>query len=214
MAPTRVERTTLAIGAAALLLAAFGFVILEFLAALAVPGYSYATQYISTLGVPAWSPRWYLLNTGMFLQGTLFVVGALLVAYAVRARFSGMVFVALTVVAAAGFFLVGIVYGGSPMWNEGHESLHALGAILAMFGGNAAILAGTGVAARAIGGGFYRPVGIFIGIAGLVIFAVLQNYTHWAIDYVPIGVVERACVYTIMLWQVITGALLLTRSRA
>ena len=205
------NRTTLTLGAACWLVAAVGYVILELLAAAAVPGYSYTEQYISSLGVPAWSPRWYLMNGAFFGQAVLFVAGALLVARAVGARWTGMLFVALAVITAAGDFLVGIVYGGSPLWNDGQEWLHALGAILAILGGNAAILAGTAVAGRAIGTRLYRVVGTLIGVAGLVMLAVLQNYNHWAVDYVPIGLVERACVYTIMLWQLITALALLRR---
>lgn len=211
MVPTAANRTTLAVGAAIWVAAAISYVVLEFLAAVAVPGYSYSEQYISALGVPAWSPRAYLINAAFVVQGVLFVMGALLVVLAVRARTSGVVFVVLTVVAAGGDFLIAIVYGGSPLWNDGYERLHGLGATLAICGGNAAILAGTAVAGRAVAVRAYRLIGVLIGIAGLVIFAMLQNYTHWAIDYAPIGAVERACVYTIMIWQLFTGVVLLTR---
>ena len=205
------NRTALTVGAACWLVAAVGYVVLELLAALAVPGYSYTKHYISSLGVPAWSPRWYLMNAAFFGQGVLFVAGALIVARAVQARWTGLLFVALAVITAAGDFLVGIVYGGSPLWNDGQEWLHALGAVLAILGGNAAVLAGTAVAGRAIGVRLYRVAGTLIGIAGLVILAVLQNYNYWAVNYVPIGLVERACVYTIMIWQTITAIALLRR---
>jgi hypothetical protein len=54
---------------------------------------------------------------------------------------------------------------------------------------------------------------VMIGVAGLVIAAMLQTYSKWAGDFVHIGLVERACVYTIMLWQIFTGIVLLTRPR-
>lgn len=205
------KRTVLVVGAVAWLVAAVGYVALELVAASAVPGYSYAEQYISALGVPAWSPRAYLMNAAFLGQGVLFVGGAVLVAHAVRARWSGVLFVVLTVIAAAGDFLVGIVHGESPLWNDGYEWLHGLGAFLAIFGGNAAILAGTAVAGRGIGARGYWLAGASIGIAGLLILLVLQSYNYWAVDYVGIGVVERACVYTVMLWQVLTAVMLLRR---
>ncbi|SEH74009.1 Protein of unknown function [Mycolicibacterium rutilum] len=208
---TTVHRRALVAGAGCWIVASLGFVVLELLTAVAVPGYSYTAHYISTLGVPAWSPRSYLLNGALYVQGALFVVGAVLVARAVRARWSGVLFVVLALIAAAGDFLVAFVYGGSPLWNDGHESLHALGAILAIFGGNLAIIAGTVVAGRAIGGRAYRVVGLLIAAAGLVIFALLQNYDYWTVRYAPIGTVERGCVYTVMLWQLLTGICLLTR---
>jgi hypothetical membrane protein len=213
VAPTTADRTALTAGAASWLVAAVGYVALEFVAAVAMPGYSYTEHYISALGVPDWSPYAYLMNAALVLQGALFVMGALLVARAVRARFLGVVFVVFTLVAAGGDFLVAIVHGGSPLWNGGHKWLHVLGAILAIVGGNIAVIVGTRVVGRVLVSRIYRFVGALIGVAGLVIFAVLQNYNYWAIDYVPVGVVERACVYTIMLWQALTGVLLLTARR-
>ncbi|MEO3761117.1 DUF998 domain-containing protein [Mycobacterium sp. B14F4] len=211
-APTRTaNRTGLVIGAVTWLVAAVGYVVLELLTAVALPGYSYTEHYISSLGVPAWSPRAYLMNAAFFAQGALFVMGAVLVVRAVRVHWTGVVFVVLAVITAVGDFLVGIVHGGSPLWNDGYEWLHALGAILAIFGGNAAILAGTAVVRRAVVAPGYRLVGTLIGLAGFVIFAMLENYNHWAIDYAPIGIVERGCVYTVMLWQLITGVVLLRR---
>ena len=38
-----------------------------------------------------------------------------------------------------------------------------------------------------------------------------MNYVTWAVDYAPLGLIERVCVYTIMIWQVFTGIVLLTR---
>jgi hypothetical membrane protein len=207
----RARRSTLALGAAVWIAAAVAYVVLEFLAAVALPGYSYAEHYISSLGVPVLSPRAYLMNAAFFLQGTLFVVGAVVVARAVRARGTGVLFVGLAVITAAGDYLIGVVHGGSPLRNDGYEWLHGLGAVLAIVGGNAAVIVGTVVTGRAVAVRAYRPVGVLIGVVGFVVFSMLQNYNHWAIDYAPIGVVERGCVYTIMIWQVFTGVVLLTR---
>ncbi|MDQ2635772.1 MAG: DUF998 domain-containing protein, partial [Actinomycetota bacterium] len=61
---------------------------------------------------------------------------------------------------------------------------------------------------------WYRPTGVLIGIAGIVIFAMLQNYYDWAVNYAPVGLVERACVYTILGWQLLSGLLLWARPAA
>ncbi|MGV0646209.1 DUF998 domain-containing protein [Mycolicibacterium sp. XJ879] len=205
------RRTTVGVGAACWMAAALGYVVLEALAAAALPGYSYTEHYISSLGVPAWSPRAHLMNAAFYLQGVLFLLGAVLVARAVRGRMSA-VFVVLVALNAAGNFLVGVVHGGSPLWTNGYEWLHVLGAVLAILGGNAAALAGSAVVARAITARWYRPVGLLIGTAGMVIFAMLQNYNDWAVDYAPVGLVERACVYTILLWQLLSALVLWMRS--
>lgn len=210
---TTTRPTTLTVTAACWVAAALGYVVLELLAAAALPGYSYTQHYISSLGVPAWSPRAYLMNAAFYAQGVLFLTGALLVATAVRGRFSA-VFVVLAALNAVGNLLVGVVHGGSPLWTNGYQWLHALGAFLAILGGNAAVLAGSAVVARATAARWYRWVGALIGVAGIVILAMLQNYNDWAVNYAPVGLVERACVYTILGWQLLSALLLWTRSAA
>ena len=207
------SRRRLTAVAVLLISAALIYLAFEALAAASVPRYSYAEHYISVLGVPDFSPRAYLMNSAFYLQGALFFLGAVLAVRAVPGRWTGGLFLILTATNTAGNVLVALVHGGSPLWVNGHEWLHALGAILAIFGGNLAIIIGTFVVGRGIAARWYRPVGVLIGVAGIVIFALLQNYNYWAIDYAPIGVVERACVYTIMLWQLVTGIVLLTRPK-
>ncbi len=191
--------------------AAVVFVVIEGVAAAAVPSYSYIAQYISVLGVPEWSPRAALMNWAFYLQGGLFLVGTVLVIRAVRASWAGAVFLLLTAVNAVGNGLVGYVHGFSPLWNDGYEWLHGFGAFLAIGGGNAAIVVGSLVVGRAVATRWYPPVGALIGVAGLVIAVMLQTYSRWAPDFGHIGLVERACVYTIMAWQFFTGVVLLIR---
>jgi hypothetical protein len=205
------SRARLTVVAVLWLSAAAIYLVFEALAAAAVPLYSYADHYISTLGVPEWSPRAYLINAAFFVQGALFFAGAVIAVRAVGVRWSTGLFAVLTAMNAVGNVLVGVVYSGSPLWMDGYTWLHGLGATLAIFGGNAAVIAGTAVVGRAVTARWYPPIGVLVGVAGLAIFATLQNYNYWAVEYAPIGVVERACVYTIMLWQIFTGIVLLTR---
>lgn len=193
--------------------AAVIFVAFEAVAAAAVPSYSYVAQYISVLGVPEWSPRASLMNWGFFLQGALFFAGAVVAVRTIRGLGAGLVFVLLVAINTVGNFLVGIVHGFSPLWNEGYDWLHGLGAFLAIGGGNAAVVVGSVVVGRAVSVRWYAPVGVLIGIAGLVLAVMLQTYSKWAGDFSHIGLVERACVYTIMTWQIFTGAVLLARPR-
>jgi hypothetical protein len=189
------------------------YVVFEALAAAAVPSYSYPRHYISALGVPEWSPRAILMNSAFYQQAALFLGGAVLAIRAIRGRWLGALFLVVTAINAVGNVLIALVHGGSPLWKGGHEYLHGVGAGLAIGGGNAAILAGTMLVGRAVAARWYRPVGVLIGLAGFAAFAMLQNYVNWAIDYAPLGLIERACVYTIMIWQVFTGIVLLTRPR-
>ncbi len=193
--------------------AAVIFVTFEALAAAAVPSYSYIAQYISVLGVPEWSPRASLMNWAFFLQGALFLAGAILAVRAIRGLWTGAAFLLLTATNAVGNFLVGFVHGSSPLWNDGYEHLHGWGAFLAIGGGNVGIVVGSAVVARAVSMRWYLPIGVLIGVAGLVFAAMLQTYSDWAGDFAHIGLVERACVYTIMTWQIFTGIVLLIRAR-
>jgi hypothetical protein len=189
------------------------YVVFEALAAAAVPSYSYTRHYISALGVPEWSPRAILMNAAFYQQAVLFLGGAVLAVRAIRGRWLGVLFLVFTATNAVGNVLIALVHGGSPLWKDGYEHLHHVGAILAIGGGNAAILAGTILIGRVISARWYRPIGVLIGVAGFATFAMLENYVNWAIDYAPIGLIERACMYAIMMWQVFTGIMLLTRPR-
>jgi hypothetical protein len=72
---------------------------------------------------------------------------------------------------------------------------------------------GSVVIGRAVSARWYQPIGVMIGVAGLVFAAMLHTYASWAVDFSHIGLVERACVYTIIGWQVFTGIVLLARPR-
>lgn len=202
-------RRTLSVAAALWISGAVIFLGFEAIAAAAIPDYSYTAKYISVLGVPEWSPRASLMNWGFYLQGVLFLAGALVAVRSIHGRWTGVVFVLLTATNTVGNFLVGFVHGFSPLWNDGYEWLHGFGAFLAIGGGNAAILVGAVVIGRAVSVRWYQPIGVMIGVAGLVFAAMLHTYARWAADFSHIGLVERACVYTIMAWQIFTGLTLL-----
>ena len=205
-------RRTLSVAAVLWISAAVVFLGFEAIAAAAIPDYSYTAKYISVLGVPEWSPRATLMNWGFYMQGALFFTGALVAVRAIRGRPAGVVFLLLAATNAVGNFLVGFVHGFSPLWNDGYEWLHGFGAFLAIGGGNAAIVVGS-VVIGSVSARWYRPIGVMIGVAGLVVAAMLHTYARWAVDFSHIGLVERGCVYTIMTWQIFTGIVLLARPR-
>ena len=119
--------------AVAWLSAGIAYLILEAVAAAAFrPHYSYARNLISDLGIPSDnSPLAWLMNTAFCVQGTLFLVGAVLAA-------PRRLFLALAATNAVGNVLIAVFHSGT--------ATHALGATLAIVGGNAAILAGSRIA--------------------------------------------------------------------
>jgi hypothetical membrane protein len=166
------------------------YLILEAVAAAAFPHYSYAQNFISDLGVAA-SPREAVMNTAFCLQGTLFLVGAV---FLDRAR----LFLTLAAANALGNVLIAIFHSG--------VAAHAVGAVLAIVGGNTAILAGS-----RIGGPLYRRASIGLGALGLLSFVVFVLVLQHIMP-APLGVWERGSVYSILAWQMFTAAWLIARS--
>ncbi len=184
--------------AVAWLSAGLSYLTLEAVAAAAFPHYSYARNFISDLGVPASSPRAWVMNTGFCIQGALFLVAAVLAVRAFETR-RARLFLGLAAANMAGNLLIAVFHSGpSPTaW------VHATGAVLAIVGGNAAILAGSSMI-----GGWHRVVSVALGAFGLVSFVLfvigLKNET-------PPAVWERCSVYSITAWELLTGVWVLSR---
>jgi hypothetical membrane protein len=178
-------------GAVAWLAAGLTYLTLEAVAAAAFrPHYSYSRNLISDLGVPGdHSPLAWLMNIAFGVQGALFLVGAVLAA-------PRRLFLALAATNAVGNVLIAVFHSGT--------ATHALGATLAIVGGNAAILVAP------IAGGWHRRVSIALGAFGLLSFAlfVVELKTSTGL---PRGVTERCSVYSITAWQLLTAAWLLSR---
>jgi len=171
----------------------------EAIAAAALPGYSYVADYISRLGLPRTSPRAGVMNAAFLVQGVFFPVGAALLARGVRERMA-LPFLAFATLNGVGNVLVGLVPGDGSVW-------HLAGAVLAIVGGNLAILVGAPVLRRADTSWAYLAMSVALGLVGL--FCV----TVFALDALPIGVWERGCVYSIYVWQVATAVVVLRGGR-
>ena len=203
------------------IVAGLGYLILEAIAAVGFrPHYSYAHNFISDLGVtyggiaqgrPFESPLAHLMNTAFCFQGTLFLVSAILVVRAVENRRAAL-FLTLAAMNTIGNFLVAIVHSGPVAQADGTSWVHATGALLAIVGGNTAILAGTCVL-RSASGLWYRRVSIGLAVVGLLSFMLLvTGFEVAAVNVLPPAIWERCSVYSITAWQLFTGAYLLTRS--
>jgi hypothetical membrane protein len=174
------------------------YLILEAVAAAAFrPYYSYARNFISDLGGAA-SPRAWVMNTAFCIQGTLFLVAAVLAVRAFETR-RARLFLGLAAANMAGNLLVAVFHSGpSPTsW------VHATGAVLAIVGGNAAILAGSSMI-----GGRHRAVSVALGAFGLLSFVFFVIALK---NEMPPAVWERCSVYSITAWQLLTAIWLLTR---
>jgi hypothetical membrane protein len=183
------------------LLAGVAYIGCETVAAQRYPAYSYVRDHISALGIPGESPSATLMNAGAFvLHGILFAVAGVLIARALPPSRRRIALVALTVLNGVGNVLVGVFPSGS-------SSLHAVGAVLAIIGGNAAMVVGGGLLAD-LGaprwfGDVCRVAG-GVGIASFLTFAAIAGG-----DSGVEGAVERGSVYTIIAGDIAVGLVLL-----
>ena len=189
-----------------------GYLILAAIAAARLrQPYSYAHNYISELA-EADSPVAQLINIAFYLQGTLFFVGAVLVVRAVQSQKAGL-FLAFAAMNGIGNIVVGTIHGGAVAKVDGTAWVHNAGAVLAIVGGNLAILAGSAIIRSAGVAAWYRTVSIALAVLGLLSLAMLVvDSRSAAISVLPDGAWERGSVYSIIVWQVFTAVLLL-RSR-
>ena len=171
------------------------YLVLEAIAAAAFgPAYSYADNYISDLGVAGPDRR--LMHVAFCWQGITLLLGA----GSITGRpGSGRahLFLGLAVANAVGNCLVGIFHRGM---------LHGTGAVLAIVGGNAAILAGWALVNRH---GWYPRVSKLVAALGFLCFAGFVS--SLSVQSMPKGAWERGSVYSILLWQLLTAFCVLRR---
>ena len=202
-----------ALGAAvAWMSGALVYLIFEAIAAKAFrPHYSYAHNLISDLGIPSRaSALAWLMNTAFCLQGTLFLVGAILAVRAIDAR-RARAFLTLAAVNAVGNILIAIFHSGPAAQADRTAWVHATGAVLAIVGGNAAILAGS----CTIGGPpWHCRISAGLAALGLLSFMMFVIESSAAgVQLMPPAVWERCSVYSITTWQMFAATWLFTRSR-
>jgi hypothetical membrane protein len=218
------RRRLFATSAAAVWIAAgLGYVILEAIAATGFRNhYSYAHNFISDLGITSRgmfqgrmidSSLACLMNTAFCLQGALFLVGAVLIVRALEAQWAGL-FLTLAAANAVGNIVVATFHSGPAAQADGTIWVHQTGALLAIVGGNAAILVGSSIVRHADRAPWYRRVSAGLGVLGLLSFVLLVMGSNVAaINILPPAVWERCSVYSIIAWQMFTSAYVLTYRR-
>ena len=203
-------------GALAFVIGGLQYATLEAVAASAwsTPPYDYVFNYISDLGVPepqlyngreVNSPLAWAMNTGLVLHGLLFALGALLLAplFAGAAR---RLFVSFALLHAVGIVLVGLVHEAA-----GLPIAHVGGALLAIVFGNLAALA-VGLSWRGLGlPRWFGIVSVALPVVGLLSEVVLIT---GLVDLRFDGLFERGGVYSITVWEVLFGFVLLSRLRS
>ncbi|WP_030154190.1 DUF998 domain-containing protein [Streptomyces sp. NRRL S-244] len=208
------RRVWLPLAAVVLIVNAAQWVIAEAIAATSWtdPTYSYATNYISDLGVPdcgAWfqgreicSPAHQLMNASFAIQGILFATAVVLLARLVEGR-ARRVVLALAIAHGGAFVLVGLFHGSADAPDH-TLAIHVVAAAAGILCANTvAILAGSLRSLELPTA--YRVFSIAVGVLGLLSEVLVGMSARTA------GVFERGGVYSWLLWSAVTGALLLAR---
>jgi hypothetical membrane protein len=148
------------------------------------------------------------MNSAFVVQGSLFLAGAVLLTRAAPVKGRGRFFVGCAAANAVGNIVVAIVPSGP----AGIPWLHVSAAVLAIVGGNVAILAGSALTGPGDGPPHYRAASIGLATLGLLSFILLAVASATSVTTVlPGAVLERTSVYTIIAWQVLTSLRLLVR---
>jgi len=189
------------------------YLLCEAIAASAFDGYSYATFYISDLGVPEFgefegrplaSSLPQVMDAGFIGTGILFLLGLIVLLPQLRAGVPKVLLAAFGILHSVGIVFVGLVPGSPENVGNGLILIHVLGAVGAIGAGNFAAISSTW-ALREIGlARRVRRLGIVLGTLGLLSAALLA--AHWIL---PDGVWERGAAYAFILWQLLIGIALL-----
>jgi len=215
VAPSQQDQGLSIVAATILILAVGQYVVFEAITAAAwkTPVYSYASNWISDLGVldcstfqgrHICSPLHNLMNTGFILQGVLFLIASILL-LRLFSQASRNVYLPLALIYSVGIMLVGIFHGSTAATENGTVAFHFLGAFMAIPAGNTIAIV-TGFQWRRLKTPrWFGRISIVLGFIGIVCVCVLFP----TIGRIPSGIPERASVYTILLWQLLMGIVLL-----
>ena len=210
-----------------LVVAALGWFVLEALAAARFPGYSYIRNYISDLGVPdlgvfqgrAMDSQLSLVANVMFCtQGLLFLLAAGLIVTTAKGGAARWVFLLFAVGYAIGYGLIGAFHGSQQAAADGTFALHVLGGSTAVICGNVAIII-AGLFAHRLGApAAYRNFSVGISALGIASLAVLvASSGRDPLSLLPSGpfdgILERGGCYALILWELVTGVVLLSAGR-
>ncbi|WP_278312409.1 DUF998 domain-containing protein [Lolliginicoccus levis] len=203
--------------------AAAWYLVCEAAAAVAFPGYSYSRNYISDLGVPVPgvsggrtidSPLAWVMNAGFIGHGVLFVLGAFLLARAVPTGARRGLFLALALVHGAGIILVGAFPAELDTSSGATMGFHVVGAVMAIVGGNLALIAGGALVLRGAVPVPVRMASIGLGITGLACLVMLVASQQAGSGIVlGEGAWERGAVYAVQAWELLVAATIATLHR-
>ena len=155
---------------------------------------TYLFHTISELGVPvANSPLSFLMNSAFILIGITLLLGyfAKFRDFIIKYK---LIISILAVITALGVIIVGFIHAGNPLT----DGYHSLGAVMAILGGNVMLILVSRVMAEFES---YQKITFILGIIGFIVFWIM--FFNLESLYMP--VFERLSVYTLIIWNFMTG---------
>ena len=163
---------------------------------------TYIFHTISELGIPNMnSPLAFLMNSAFIIIGL-----ALLFGYFARFKDfiikNKIIISVLSLVTAIGVIIVALIHGGNPLT----ASYHSLGAVMAILGGNVMLVF---VSRSMEDFGRYQKISLALGIVGIIIFWIM----FFNLESIYMPVFERLSVYTLIIWNLLSGYYLTVNGR-
>lgn len=170
----------------------------------------YSEYSISQLAMPLnetymgivnnFSPLYNLINAALIILGVLFLI-CCISEINKRINSNQILYYPLMIITAAGMILLGIYTAGINTVNN-----HQLAVTMALFGGNLFLtVMGRTVNTNKI----HRNISALLGIIGLISFILMiYTITNGSVS-ISIGIPERISLYTILIWNIITGIYLI-----
>ena len=161
---------------------------------------TYVFHTISELGIPNMnSPLFWLMNSAFILIGLTLIFSNFyrLEDFIVKNK---VFFYIFTLITGLGVIIVGLIHGGNPLT----LGYHALGAVMAILGGNILLI----ITSRSMGEfSSFQKATLALGIIGLVAFWIM----FFSMDSSYMPVFERLSVYPLVIWSFLAGLFLLRK---
>ena len=161
---------------------------------------TYVFHTISELGIPNMnSPLFWLMNSAFILIGLTLIFSNFyrLKDFIVKNK---VFFYIFTLITGLGVIIVGLIHGGNPLT----LGYHALGAVMAILGGNVLLI----ITSRSMGEfSSFQKATLALGIIGLVAFWIM----FFSMDSSYMPVFERLSVYPLVIWSFLAGLFLLRK---
>ena len=158
---------------------------------------TYVFHTISELGIPNMnSPLFWLMNSAFILIGLTLIFSNFyrLKDFIVKNK---VFFYIFTLITGLGVIIVGLIHGGNPLT----LGYHALGAVMAILGGNILLI----ITSRSMGEfSSFQKATLALGIIGLVAFWIM----FFSMDSSYMPVFERLSVYPLVIWSFLAGLFL------